>query len=255
MPYGWYGVVMNLALQELAQDLSTTSNLEQFWTRINQELSKFGVSSIFYGAIATQAELALGTQTKSIKWKCNHTHEFTDYFGLEHLVDNCKSFEHTLKETVPFIWHDESLWEDATSEQRAQAYAERDMGLYVGITLPTTHFSPSHYGGIGVSMGEVTPEEFEKIWPEKHAELIQVLTLLDTGMREQHLSEIIGLAPREKETLEWLVAGLRPDQIAHRMGIGYRTVDKYINKAKQKLNARTRDQAVAKALIFNAIDV
>lgn len=71
----------------------------------------------------------------------------------------------------------------------------------------------------------------------------------------QKLPRVIGLAPREKETLELLVAGLRPDKIADQMGIGYRTVDKYINSAKRKLHARTRDQAVANALIYKAIDL
>lgn len=56
--------------------------------------------------------------------------------------------------------------------------------LYVGLTLPTTQFAPDHYGDIGVSMGELCPKEFEKLWPEKHAELIQILGQLDMGMRE-----------------------------------------------------------------------
>lgn len=63
------------------------------------------------------------------------------------------------------------------------------------------------------------------------------------------------LALREKETLELLVAGFRPDKIAEHMGIGYRTVDKYINSAKRKLNAKTRDQAIANAIIYNVLDL
>lgn len=246
---------MNISLKELAQDLSAIGDAEQFWTRINNELANFGVTSIFYGAIANKAEVALGTKTKSVNWKCNHPSEFADYFGINHIIDNCRTFEHALRETTPFIWHDELLWENSTAEQLKQAQVEREMDLYVGFTLPTTHFSHQSYGGIGVSMREVSSEEFGRMWPEKHQELIQVLSLLDVGMREQHLAAVLNLAPREKETLEWLAAGLRPDQITNRMGIGYRTVDKYINSAKRKLNATTRDHAVAKALIFNAIDV
>jgi len=47
---------------------------------------------------------------------------------------------------------------------------------------------------------------------------------------------------------------LRPKQVAQQMKIGFRTVDKYINSSRKKLKARSRDQAVAKALIFNAIE-
>lgn len=246
---------MSVALQALIDDLDTTTNVDDFWARINIELEKYGVNSILYGAIATRSELALGTKTSSLTWKCNHTHEYFDEFGLDNLVDNCFTFEHSLHETSSFVWHDENMWKSAAPEQLQQAYAERDMGLYVGFTLPTTQISPDHYGAIGVSMEGFSPKEFEKMWPEKSAELIQILGLLDTGMRQEHLATHIGLAPREKETMEWLAAGLRPDQIAERMGIGYRTVDKHIVSSKKKLKARTRDQAIARALIFKVIDL
>ena len=128
------------------------------------------------------------------------------------------------------------------------------MGFFVGLTLSTTHFNHNSYGAIGVSLAELSDTEFDKMWKDKNSDLIQVLGLLDIGMREQHLTEIVNLTPREKEVVEWLTVGLRPDQIADRLSIGYRTVDKYIDSAKRKLNARTRDQAVAKALILNVID-
>jgi len=245
---------MSIELHALAQELRAISDPDLFWEQANLALNNYGVTSIFYGAIATKADTLAKPTTKSVTWKCNHTHEFVDYFGENRLLDNDLSFEHALRETDLFKWHDLSQWEDASKEQRAQGYAEREMGLYVGFTLPTTYFCNHHYGAMGVSMAEFSPEEYEKFWPEKHVELMQVLSLLDAGMREQHLKHVIGLAPREKETMEWLASGKRPDQIADLMKIGYRTVDKYIDSSKRKLKARTRDQAVAKALIFNVIE-
>jgi DNA-binding CsgD family transcriptional regulator len=53
--------------------------------------------------------------------------------------------------------------------------------------------------------------------------------------------------------LAWLAAGLRPDEIADRLVIGYRRVDKYVVIAKEKLRARTRDHAVARAVILGLI--
>jgi len=243
-----------VGIQSLTEDLLAQPDLESFWERINLELSQYGINSLLYAAIAAKADQSFSACSKSLIWKSNHNPEYFEFFGPDTFADNCVTFEHCLKETVPITWHDESNWKDATPDQWKQAHAERDMGLFVGFTLPTTHFTANNYGAIGVSMAELSPEEFAKIWPEKNSEIMQVLSLLDAGMRRQHLAEVIGLSPREKEALEWIAAGRRPDQVAHLMNIGYRTVDKYINSAKRKLKARTRDQAVAKALIFKVIE-
>jgi DNA-binding CsgD family transcriptional regulator len=56
------------------------------------------------------------------------------------------------------------------------------------------------------------------------------------------------LSAREREALKWLSAGLRTAQIAVRMGIEPVTVNKHIYCAIRKLNARTREHALALAL-------
>ena len=112
---------MNMQLQELVSDLNAADDLDQFWTRINAELSQYGVNSIFYGAIAAKNEcLVAASPMKSVFWKTNHTHDFVDHFGYDALLDNCLTFEHSLRSTKPFLWHDISLWDNATPCQRVQ---------------------------------------------------------------------------------------------------------------------------------------
>ncbi|WP_419719600.1 helix-turn-helix domain-containing protein [Maritalea porphyrae] len=60
--------------------------------------------------------------------------------------------------------------------------------------------------------------------------------------------ELCGLSLREKECLELLAVGLRPANIGVQLQISRRTVESYIESAKLKLNARTRDQAIAIAI-------
>ncbi|MBW8270378.1 helix-turn-helix transcriptional regulator [Caldovatus aquaticus] len=62
------------------------------------------------------------------------------------------------------------------------------------------------------------------------------------------------LSPRERECLSWLAAGLRNDRIAERMGIARATVDLHLARARRKLGAATREQALAKALSFGLIE-
>ncbi|MBC7281875.1 LuxR family transcriptional regulator [Hoeflea sp.] len=56
------------------------------------------------------------------------------------------------------------------------------------------------------------------------------------------------LSPREVEVLKWLASGLRNDEIAYKMNVAEVTVRKTIAAARQKLNARTREQAIAIAI-------
>ena len=67
------------------------------------------------------------------------------------------------------------------------------------------------------------------------------------------MSDFVGLAPRERDCLKLLAVGLRPEEIANRLGIGFRSVDKYINSARRKLKATTRDQVVVRALMLKLI--
>ena len=160
---------------------------------------------------------------------------------------------HALKFLNPLFWDDESCLIDATPEQISVFRDSTDLGFGVGLTISTVAISPGHYGGIGLCAENISNSEFDSLWQAKSVEIMQILNFLDFGMRRTHLPKMLGLSQREKEVLSWLAGGLRPDQIAERLSIGYRTVDKYINSSKQKLNASTRDQAVAKALIFNVI--
>ena len=56
------------------------------------------------------------------------------------------------------------------------------------------------------------------------------------------------LSPREREVLECLSHGLIYKEIAEKLGISYETVHTYIRRIYEKLQVRTRTEAVAKFL-------
>jgi DNA-binding NarL/FixJ family response regulator len=57
-----------------------------------------------------------------------------------------------------------------------------------------------------------------------------------------------GLAPRERETLEGLVAGKTVKEIASDMQVSYHTVDTYLRRLYEKMDVQSRSLAVSKAL-------
>lgn len=56
------------------------------------------------------------------------------------------------------------------------------------------------------------------------------------------------LSPREQEILSWLAQGFLIKEIADRLGIGFDTVRTHIRRIYEKLQVRTRTEAVAKFL-------
>lgn len=62
------------------------------------------------------------------------------------------------------------------------------------------------------------------------------------------------LSSRERECLSWIARGERPKTIAHRLGLKRVTVDMHLRNARSKLDAQTREHAVAIAVRKNLID-
>jgi DNA-binding NarL/FixJ family response regulator len=56
------------------------------------------------------------------------------------------------------------------------------------------------------------------------------------------------LSPREREVLDCLSQGFLYKEIAEKLGISYETVHTYIRRIYEKLQVRTRTEAVAKFL-------
>lgn len=244
---------MNRALQDLSERLRQAPNIDVFWDRISNELKSRGVESILYGALATRHDADPKRISRSLVWKSTHKQEFFDAFGHETFVDGDLSSEHCLTGSSVFLWHDEDAWKTAAPEQRKRATIENDLGFDVGFTVPSSFFAPGQFGGIGAAMPDVSRAEFSRYWRYKGPEILTICGMLDSGMRREHIGQIIGLSKREKECLTWLASGLRPDQIADRLNIGSKSIEKYVKSAREKLKANTRDHAVAKALIFNLI--
>ncbi len=65
----------------------------------------------------------------------------------------------------------------------------------------------------------------------------------------------IQLSDRETECLQWLASGLRTQNIAFKMGIKPVTVEFHFRRAREKLGANTREQALAKAILAGVLSI
>lgn len=150
--------------------------------------------------------------------------------------------------TDPTIYHDASPAElDHIAILHQAGYRRGYLGVLSRV--------PGHFTGIACHLDGIPEAELERHKDEICSRLLAVGKIMDTAFLSKHIIGHYGLSARERDVLSWLAAGLRPDQIADRLGVGAGSVDKYIVNAKEKLSARTRDHAVARALILGLLNI
>lgn len=245
---------MRQSIQEVARTASALSDLDTFWELVHRQLEVRGVTSVLFGVLASTKELQHMRLSQALIWKSTHKKEFFEIFNPEHLLDNDVTADHCMSHNQLLFWQDPRNWENATPAEKRRASIERDLGLAIGFSVPASYYFPTQVGGIGVALPEIPLKEFDRYWQREGRELVTLCGILDAGMRGQHLSELVSLSKREAECLTWLAVGLRPDRIAEKLGVGDKSIEKYIAGARRKLRATTRDHAVAKALMLGLIE-
>lgn len=245
---------MPFELASFAEKLRGIQSADTHWDVCHKEFEAFGVTSLCYGFVPFASEAREYGFTAAGFYKSSHTKEWLDVFGADTAFDNEYSVEALITENKPLFWHDEAEWEDATKEQKQQFDVERDMGMHVGISFPIADTSlDCAVSGIGLNIPDVPENEFNRYWETNMSQLNQIACLLEEGIRQRHGNALVSLSGRERDCLSYLAIGLRADEIAFRLRISPKTLETYILNAKKKLRARTRDHAVAKALMLGAI--
>ena len=146
-------------------------------------------------------------------------------------------------------------YEYLSTAQRKLIQEASEAGSYAGFSVTFKPMSKKGAGGwiLSSSLGKT---EVEKIARE-HKKTLALASLFarEALVKTQNIvNSNAKLSPRETECLLWLVHGLRTKEIAYQIGIRPVTVELHLNNAKQKLGARTREQAVAKALTLQLIE-
>lgn len=123
-----------------------------------------------------------------------------------------------------------------------------DFGLISGLAFNMPKSEPNAVGGWNLT-SELCRAEIKNIYHESASLLHICATLADREFKSKiNRQDSFRLTKRETECLSWLASGMRTDQIAHRLNIKPVTVDLHIRNARERLGARTREQALAIAI-------
>ncbi len=241
-------------IHAIATELADARDAQSYWDVCHRQFEQYGVMSICYGYIPFGRYIGSGKVTRSGFYKSTHSDEWLSAVGNESALDNDISIDLLLRQPSVIYWHDESVLEHANEDQRRVFELEHDLGMVTGVTLSVAHFQTDNVlTGVGLNTPQISQREFDKFWLAASVPLQQLCTVLDYGMRYQYPDGLVHLSPRERDVLSYLAVGYRPHDIALRLKRSRKTLEKYIDSAKMKLKANSRDNAVAKALVMGLI--
>jgi DNA-binding CsgD family transcriptional regulator len=218
-------------------------------------LTQRGISGFFYAFASLRSDIVQIDHPKAFYHRHTYPDEWDRAVGAQALVENDHTVAAIYRGAQCVAWLPRPYGEFVATlppVQRAQFEAEADIGLLYGASLLLE--SGTSLAGLGVWQADVTSaQDFTREWAEHGAALWRAGQLLDVAVRGERPNLLIRLTPREIDCLAWLARGQRPAEICWRLGIAEKTFEKHIANAKSKLKARTRDQALAKAVLLNLL--
>lgn len=151
---------------------------------------------------------------------------------------------------TPFTWDDARQARQPSAAERDVLDAAQAFGWHNGFVLPV--WAP---GGYFATVSMVSSEPDLDLRPHKRAELHLLAMLTHERASEfagvaAHGAEVATMSARERECLRWVAAGKTDAEIGTILAISAATVKFHVDRARRKLGARTRAQAVARLMMY-----
>ncbi|MGL1921014.1 MAG: LuxR family transcriptional regulator [Hyphomicrobiales bacterium] len=237
---------MAVTLETFLQSLHQAPDKQTVWQKTEQYFEAMGFNCLIYTELKN-GEMEI--QTNFPQYWLDHYID-QDYQLIDPFFSHCCASHESVEMGIDYI----HKYEYMSQRQRLLIQEASEAGSKAGFSVTFKPLDAHGAGGwnIGSSLG---CEEVEKIKKEHEKTLSLASFFAHSAMQKFDVSpiEIPKLTKREKDCILWMTKGLRTKEIAFRLGIRPVTVELHINNAKKKLNAKTREQAVAKAITLQII--
>lgn len=237
---------MNLNLQLFIAELEVADTLDEVWKIVTKFYGNFGFDSIIYADL-TMGDVEILTSLPE-KWQEHYVDQ--DYQLIDPFFEYCCKSMLSINTGIEYL----PKYEFLESPAKKLIGEASEAGLRAGFSVTFKQLSAAGAGGwnIGSSLDKASVEKIK----HEHSETLQLASFFAREAIvavKKNSNAFVELSHRETECLQWLATGLRTKEIAHKLGIKPVSVELYINNAKKKLNAATREELVAKAITQNKI--
>ena len=229
------------------EQLSATSDDDKRWEIANKLVAHFGGTALGVVTTTSANSINLLRSSMSHQWLDEYTGE--KYYEVDPVILNMP-LENKFQ-----IRATGSLKNSPTASRRMidfdQGLADSGHNSMLSANF-NTNFNRDHK--LIVIASDITVNEFSKILPDRHVQhLMAIIAAYIAVPRDGTLKGVSNfggniLSMRDREALSWLAAGLQNAEIAEKMNVAEITVRKRLAVIRNKLGAKTRDQALAIAI-------
>ena len=245
--------------QDFLGKILESNSSNDTWKVIQSHFTDLGFDVVNFGVIDTLTGLPRGFFTNmSDEWMRHYAQR---YGGADPMVRYALEYDENLLYCSNTIDKLPGLENPLAMEMLNEA---AEIGLRCSYETPFRKNYPGQ--AVAFNLGSsMETEDFLPFFSEIEEDVILATSLAQSFMPKLLFDrrgsenwvplndDVQRLTVREIETLNWLANGHRVDRIADKMNITNDTVNFHIKSIKQKLNAKTREHAVAIAFIENLI--
>ncbi len=232
-------------MHELIQSIQTTTTIHALQNIMIEIVKKLSYDFIIYNIRITNSFkddmfIALGNYPKA--WLKQYT--LQNYASIDPVLKYC------LEKDKPICWHH---FHDSHNTILCNFFQEaKSFGLVDGISKGVQK-SQSEIGIISLAKKSICKADSDAIETIKLLQptLHEVIIRLSKRYKE---SKKVLLTPRELESLHLMIEGYTSVEIANLLNIAERTAIFHINNIIEKLDAKNRTQAVARAILIGLVN-
>ncbi len=242
-------------IHDFADQVRAAPDKDAAWSVLMNKLQEMGFIHAKYGFVSAPASSMTPPDMLNLGTLCE---DYEKAFpgspdpNKDAVIEYCMAHDNPLTYDTLYKLMDAGSLKPGQKQTHSLA---REMEMRNGVAFSLPDATPLSMGGISLEGSrDESPEEFQKRLSDMYPMLRLLMEVFHANLQRPLLIDRKRTpSPREAECLLWISQGLRPKQIAHKLGIHAKTVDKRLHSVRQKLNAKTNAQAVTRAVVLGLI--
>ncbi len=245
---------MSSNFSEFVDRLTSLPDTDAIW----HHTAQFAQNNGYGGCSLVLGEMS-GQQVSNPRITSSFSAEFQHAYSKEGLgqIDPFLLFSCANLTAKKIVTKDLSSFPKANREHKLFLEHAAENGAINNLGIPVRTSDNEVFGGWIFSSNEPA-EQYGKLDQDHATQMHLAAVLAYERMMAIGLGSMGGnklLSERESECLIWLCSGLRVSMIADRLLLSESAVRLYITNARHKLGARTREQAIARAILSGEINL
>ena len=240
--------------------LMDARHIPDVWRVLCRAMAQYGFDRLLYGA--NRFHRANGNFGNLSDWVVltNHDPRYVElYFGegmFAHAPMTRWTTAHVGACSWQWMFDRRARGETSAAENRVMEI-NAQMGVTAGYSISFAPMGRRGTAGIGLCARRgLSQAGVDRLWQRAGADIALICEIAHMRIAAlPHDSLITPLTVRQREVLEWVADGKTVQDIATILGLTPATVDKHLRLARERLNAETTAQAVAKAAQQNQFHV